>query len=127
MDRSRDSVRNVMARGHQLGWRPVSGPKYVLGRMEIMDFNGNEAWEFKSMEIHGNQLISIEMHVPGPESLAPCGNLWRAVISCGGPFDAPRKPLQAGRPQIIRPSDVGIIGWSGLGDQQWSDLRSSAV
>ena len=57
---------------------------------------------------------------PGPESLTSCGTLWRA-IGC------PKKPLQAGRPQIIRLSDVDIIGWSDVGDHQWSDLRSQII
>ena len=64
---------------------------------------------------------------PGPQSLTSCGGLWRPVAPFGGPLDAPKKSLQAGRPQIIRSSDAGIIGWSDLGDHQWSDLRSSAV
>ena len=53
--------------------------------------------------------------------------LWRAVAPCGGPLDAPKKPLQAGSHLIIRSSDAGIIGWSDGGDYQWSDLRSSSV
>ena len=32
--------------------------------------------------------------------------------SIGSPLDVPKKPLQAGRPQIIRSSDGGIIGSS---------------
>ena len=79
------------------------------------------------MEIYGNQLISMESMDPGPQSLTSCGALWHPVAPFGGPLDAPKKPLQAGRPQIIRSSDVGIIGWSDLGDHQWSNLRSSAV
>ena len=71
-----------------------------------------------------NQLISMEIHDSWTRKF---DILWQPVAPCGGPLDAPKKPLQAGRPQIIRSSDVGIIGWSDLGDHQWSDLRSSAV
>ena len=83
------------------------------------------------MAMYGNPWKSIDFNVnpwiPEPEGLLACGGLWRPVAANGSPLDAPKKPLQAGRPQIIRSSDAGIIGWSDLGDHQWSDLRSSAV
>ena len=42
-------------------------------------------------------------------------------------WDALRNLRRMGGLQIFRTSDAGIIGWSHLGDHQWSNLRSSAV
>ena len=56
--------------------------------------------------------------------MAACDALWQPVPADWMPL---KKPLQAGRPQIIRSSDAGIIEWSDLEDHQWSHLRSSAV
>ena len=116
---------------HQLGWRPVSDRKCFFGdTWKSMDFNGNEAAAslgaqiHGKLEIHGNLLISMEIHNSWARKF---DILWHLVAPCGGALDAPKKPLQAGGPQIIRSSDVGIIGWSDLGIHQWSDLRSLAV
>ena len=45
------SCRNVMVRGHQVGWRPVSGRKRFYGTHGNPWISRNEAWELKSMEI----------------------------------------------------------------------------
>ena len=57
----------------------------------------------------------------GPKCLPGCGALWRKMAAHWMPLRSLCR-LVAGRPQIIR-----SIGWSDLGDHQWSDLRSSAV
>ena len=57
-------------------------------------------------------------------AVVACGNLWRPVATDGG---ALRNLCRLRGPQIIRSSDAGIVGLSGLGVHQWSDLRSSNV
>ena len=86
--------------------------------------DGKRSNQWKSMEIQGHLSISIEINDSWARKF---GILWQPVAPSCRPSDAPKKPLQDGRHQIIRSSVVGIIGWSDLGDHQWSDLRTSAV
>ena len=76
------------------------------------------------MDFSGNEAAGARKFASLWRPVAACGALWRAVAADWMPL---KKPLQAGRPQIIRSSDAGIIGWSDVGDHQWSDLRSSSV
>ena len=89
-----------MVRGHQLGWRPVSGRKYFFGP------HGNHGFQWK-VATGARKFASLWRHV------AACGALWHPVaagvgVACGILWRRTAAPIilqsQDGRPEVLKAS-----------------------